>query len=69
MTYFPFLCDKVWIKHGWRKFFLYCLRYIENIMKDKKHIPILKETTSAILLIASIRNFINEEDYNDFEET
>ena len=34
----------------------------------EKHIEILREGKSAILLIASIKNIINEEDYNDFEE-
>lgn len=34
----------------------------------EKHIEILREGKSTILLIASIKNIINEEDYNDFEE-
>lgn len=27
-----FLCEKVWVKAGWKKFFLYCLRYVEKLI-------------------------------------
>lgn len=68
INYQNFLCEKVWNKHSWRAFFLYCLRYVERLMVTNKHVDILRQTQSAILLIASIKNFINEEDYADFEE-
>lgn len=41
---------------------------MENVMQNNEHVGILKQSQSSILLLASLKNFINEEAYSDFEE-
>lgn len=63
-----FLCDKVWLKPQWNVFSLHCLRFMEKLTNKDEIIPILKNGVNAIKLVASIKNFINEEEYKVFEE-
>lgn len=63
-----FLCDKIWFKPEWNVFSLYCLRFMEKLTNQSEIIPILKNGVNAIKLVASIKNFINEEEYKVFEE-
>ena len=66
----PFLLsDIVWRKPGWKYFALYVLRFLENIMSEETVVRNLKKGVNTIKLVASIKHFINEEDYKDFEET
>lgn len=66
----PFnLSDVVWKKPNWKIFAYYVMKFMEIMIKDKDTERQLKGNSSAIKLIASIKNFIIEEDYKDFDET
>ena len=65
----PFiLCDTVWKKNGWKFFALYVIRWLENLVAEKDNLRSLTKDTYCIKLVASIKHFINEDDYKDFEE-
>lgn len=63
-----FLCDKIWFKPEWNVFSLYCLRFMEKLTNQNEIISILKNGVNAIKLVASIKNFVNEEEYKVFED-
>lgn len=63
-----YLCDLIWKKPSWKIVSLNILRFIEAIMSDKQNIKILQMNSSSIRLIATIKNFIIEEDSSIFEE-
>ena len=55
------LCDKVWTKPSWKFFNLHCLRFMEKLVKNEKILDLLNLEMTAAKLVASIKNFINEE--------
>ena len=62
------LCNQIWIKSNWRFFSLYVLRFYEVLTNNEDILIILRSNMSSIKLIASIKNFMNEEEYKEFEE-
>ena len=63
-----FLCDKIWLKSNWRFFSLYVLRFYEVLTNNEDILVILRANMSSVKLVASIKNFINEQEYQEFEE-
>jgi hypothetical protein len=63
-----FLFDIVLKKPNWKKFSLFVLRFFDSIVKNKNNIKVLQSNPSTVKLIATIKNFIIEEDYREFEE-
>ncbi len=63
------LCDLIWRNTGWRHFALYILRFMEKLVANPDILSLLRRTVAAIKLVASIKNFINEEDYKIFEDS
>ena len=68
LNYPQFLCNIIWNKPNWRFFSLHVLRFVDQLIKNPKIIDLLKGGISTIKLVASIKNFLNEEDYKSFEE-
>lgn len=68
LNYPRFLCNVIWNKPNWRFFSLNVLRFIDQLIKNNKIIDLLKGGISTIKLVASIKNFLNEDDYKSFEE-
>lgn len=65
----PFLIsDTIWKKLNWKYFALYVLRFLEVLMANETVLRNLKKGVNTIKLVASIKHFINEEDYKDFDE-
>lgn len=60
------LCNVVWLNSHWDKFYLYTLRFVEKLVENNKIVDILKQGTATIKLVASIKNFLNEEEYKSF---
>jgi hypothetical protein len=65
----PFLLsDVVWKKPNWKFFACHVMKTMETIAKNPENERLVKGNVNLIKLIASIKNFITEEDYKDFEE-
>lgn len=64
----PFiLTDVVWKKTTWNRFALHVVRWIEQLTAVKDNYKALTNSINTVKLVASIKHFINEEDYKEFE--
>ena len=63
LNYQTTLCNKIWLKPQWKIFAKHTLDFVEKLIKKKKNLDKLKEGTYTLKLVASIKNFINEEEF------
>jgi hypothetical protein len=64
---FP-LNDVVWKKPNWKLFAYNVLRFLDAVVRVNPGDKSFRGNLNVIRLIASIKNFVIEEDYKDFEE-
>jgi hypothetical protein len=65
--WFPFLCDLV-LKHPeWKRTALHIMRFIAAVIKTKANLKPIQSNINAIKLVALVKNYVIEEDYQHFE--
>ena len=62
------LCDLVLKKPEWKKVSLFILRFFDLLIGNKQNIKLFQSNLSTIKLLATIKNYIIEEDYREFED-
>lgn len=62
------LNDVIWKKPNWKNFAYHVMRFLDSVVKVNPGDKGFRGNLSAIRLIASIKNFVIEEDYKDFDE-
>lgn len=56
------LTDKVWLNPNWSLFSYHCLKFFEKLTENKDIVRLLKQGLNSIKLVASISNFVNEQE-------
>ena len=62
-----YLSDKIWKNIAWKYFALYLLRFYERLLEVEAIVKIFKDGSNTVVLIASIKQFIADEDDALFE--